>query len=194
MAFIDLIADEAATGPAATIYAEARAAMGYVPNYARAFASQPDVYLAWQQLNRTIRSAGDLRRFELATLAAARKLRSSYCALAHGKILAEKFSDNESVRAFPRGLSPVDVAVVELAEKVVVDATSVTAADVDRLRTLGLSDDEILVVVLAAAARCFFSKTLDALGIQPDSAYGTLDPELRSALTVGRPIEGAVSA
>jgi hypothetical protein len=43
-------------------------------------------------------------------------------------------------------------------------------------------------VVLAAAARCFFSKTLDALGVEPDEAYRDLDPALRDALTVGRPI------
>jgi len=43
-------------------------------------------------------------------------------------------------------------------------------------------------VVAAAAARCFFSKTLDALGAQADSAYAELDPELRQVLTVGRPI------
>ncbi len=43
-------------------------------------------------------------------------------------------------------------------------------------------------VVLAAAARCFFSKTLDALGVLPDASYRELDPELRDALVVGRPI------
>ena len=43
-------------------------------------------------------------------------------------------------------------------------------------------------VVLAAAARCFFSKTLDALGVLPDAEYGELEPRLREALVVGRPI------
>ena len=44
-------------------------------------------------------------------------------------------------------------------------------------------------VVLAAAARCFMSKTVDALGAQPDREYeDRLDPALREALTVGRPI------
>jgi hypothetical protein len=42
--------------------------------------------------------------------------------------------------------------------------------------------------VTAAAARCFFSKALDALGVQADAAYWELDAELREALTVGRPI------
>jgi hypothetical protein len=44
-------------------------------------------------------------------------------------------------------------------------------------------------VALAAAARCFFSTVLDAMGTQPDAAYRTgLEPDLRRALTVGRPI------
>ena len=43
-------------------------------------------------------------------------------------------------------------------------------------------------VVAAAAARCFFSKTLDALCIQADPVLAELDPELRDVLTVGRPI------
>jgi hypothetical protein len=43
-------------------------------------------------------------------------------------------------------------------------------------------------VVLAAAARCFFSKTLDGIGVLPDASYGELDADLREALVVGRPI------
>jgi hypothetical protein len=64
----------------------------------------------------------------------------------------------------------------------------VQQADIDRVRSLGLTDAEILDVVLAAAARCFFSKTLDALGVQPDARYAALDPPVREALTVGRAI------
>jgi hypothetical protein len=58
----------------------------------------------------------------------------------------------------------------------------------DRLRGLGLSDEEIFDVVLAAAARCFFSKALDGAGVAPDAKYSELAPELRDTLTVGRPI------
>jgi alkylhydroperoxidase family enzyme len=86
------------------------------------------------------------------------------------------------------GLDPVDVAVMDLADKVVVDASSVTQADIDRLKEHGLSDAEVFDVVTAAAARCFFSKALDGLGAQPDAHYSELESELRSALTLGRPI------
>ena len=62
-------------------------------NYERAFAERPDVLAAWVQLNGAVKAGMDLRRYELATLAAARRLRSSYCCLAHGTVLAEQFGE-----------------------------------------------------------------------------------------------------
>ena len=160
-------------------------------NYERAFAERPEVLAAWVELNTAIKAGMDLRRYELATLAAARRLRSSYCCLAHGSVLIERFG--EPVEEIARdhrnaGLDEVDIAVMDLAEHVVDDATSIEDSDLQRLRDLGLSDTDIMDVVLAAAARCFFSKTLDAVGVLPDAVYNELDPELREALVVGRPI------
>ena len=163
-------------------------------NYERAFESRPDVLAAWVQLNTAIKANMDLRRYELATLAAARRLRSSYCALAHGRVLAEQFGEPVAEIALDRrgaGLSQTDVAVMDLAEKVVDDAADIDDSDRQPLRDLGLSDEEIMDVVLAAAARCFFSKTLDALGVRPDASFAELDPALREALVVGRPIADA---
>jgi len=160
-------------------------------NYERAFAQRPEVYAAWGQLNGAIKAGMDPRRYELATLAAARRLRSSYCCLAHGTILAERFSEPVAKIAADHraaGLAETDVAVMDLAEQVVDDATAIGDADLRPLRDLGLSEEEIMDVILAATARCFFSKTLDALGVQPDSTYQELDPGLRQALVVGRPI------
>jgi alkylhydroperoxidase family enzyme len=163
-------------------------------NMERAFAERPEVYAAWAQLNGAIKAGMDLRRYELATLAAARRLRSSYCCLAHGTVLLERFDEPLLEIALDHraaGLDEVDVAVMDLAERVVDDATSIGDADLQRLRELGLSETEIMDVVLAAAARCFFSKTLDSLGVLPDASYRRLAPELRDALVVGRPIADA---
>jgi uncharacterized peroxidase-related enzyme len=163
-------------------------------NFEKAFAERPEVLAAWQQLNGAIKAGMDLRRYELATLAAARRLRSSYCCLAHGSVLIERF--DEPVREIAldhrtAGLDEVDVAVMDLAERVVDDAASIGDEDLQRIRDLGLSEVEIMDVVLAAAARCFFSKTLDALGVRPDASYRDLDPELLDVLVVGRPIADA---
>ena len=155
------------------------------------FAQRPQVYAAWAQLNGAIKAGMDPRRYELATLAAALRLRSSYCSLAHGAILIERFGEPVREIVLDRraaGLSEQDLAIMDLAERVVVDATSIGDDDLQQLRDLGMSDTEIMDVVLAAAGRCFFSKTLDALGVQPDASYRELEPSVREALIVGRPI------
>jgi uncharacterized peroxidase-related enzyme len=197
MAFIDTVPDDEATGAVADLYRRDAERMGYLPNFTKAFSSRPEAYAAWLNLNGTIKGAMELRRYELATLAAARELRSSYCALAHGSVLLKQFTDADSLQAIVSdhhnaGLDEADVAVMDLAEKVAADATSVTQEDIDRLRALGLSDADIVDVVLAAAARCFFSKVLDALGARPDARYADeLEPGIRDALTVGHAISSA---
>ena len=196
MTFIETISEDEATGASAELYAADEEAFGLLPNFTRAFSLRPEVYTAWKGLNGAVKGGMDLRRYELATLAAATRLRSSYCTLAHGSVLMDRFLEPETVMAAvidhqSAGLDETDVAVMDLAAKVATDATSVNQADVDRLRSCGLSDQDILDVVLAAAARCFFSKVLDAVCAEPDGRYAGLDPTLRDTLTVGRAIATA---
>jgi uncharacterized peroxidase-related enzyme len=173
------------------------ARMGYVPNYTKVFSLAPAAYDAWFQLNGSIKNGMDLRRYELVTLAVARRLRSSYCSLAHGSVLVDKFFSSESVEKIAAdhgdaGLDPVDVAIMDFAEKVATNATSITESDVDALRAHGLDDREVFQVVLAAAARCFFSTVLDATGTEPDAQYrDSVAPALQQVLAVGRPIATA---
>ena len=196
MTFIETVPEGDASGELTQMYETDREIFGHVPNLTRAFSQRPDVYAAWRQLNGAIKANMDLRRYELATVAAARRLRSSYCTLAHGSVLMDKFVAPDELAAIvadhhAAGPEPVDVAVMDLADKVAQDATTVTQADVDALRAHGLSDAEIFDVIAAAAARCFFSKVLDGVGAQPDARYAELAAPLRETLTVGRPIADA---
>jgi uncharacterized peroxidase-related enzyme len=195
MAFIRTVPVDDAEGAVAEMYEGDRVNFGYVPNFTQGFSDRPGVYAAWRGLVGALRQNMDERRYELATIAAARRLRSSYCSLVHGRLLADRFIGPDAVRSIfagdDTGLEPVDVAVMDLAEKVAADATAVTQADIDRLRGLGLTDPEILDVVTAAAMRCFFSKVLDGLGVRPDAQLAAIDPGLRDVLVVGRPIATA---
>ncbi len=193
MPFVELVA-EPRDDVTRELFDTDLAQRGYVPNFTRLFAHRPGVYKAWRALVGEVAGNMDERRYELATFAAARRLRSSYCMLAHGEILArEHFTADEvaDLALHPDGaeLSPIDRAVVDLADKVAADATAVTRDDVERLRAHGLTDAEILDVVLAATVRCFFSKTLDALAVEPDEVLGAIEPStLRDALAVGRQV------
>lgn len=182
----------------AAVYGAATAQFGFLPNWAVALGGRPAVLAAWQQLNVTIRDGMDRRRYELATIAAAQALRSTYCAIAHTWVLSQKLDlvaadelpQMLTDRAHAAGLSDVERAVMDFAEQVARDAAAVTEADVQRLRDLGLSDDDVLDVALAAGARCFFAAVLDAVGAQADHELGdALGPELTRLLTVGRPVE-----
>ena len=104
--------------------------------------------------------------------------------------IKESFYTSEVVAALVSepANDPVDRAVMAFARKVALSADAVTQDDVDALKALGLTDTDVLDVVLAAAARSFFSKTLDATGTPPDAAFNGLPETLRTALTVGRPI------
>ena len=198
MSFLESVPEASAEGDVAEMYQFDQGRLGYIPNYTRTFSIHPEAYHAWRRLISSIAKPMEERRYELVTVAAAGRLRSSYCMLAHGKILKDKFFDVGAVQQLVEDpalapLDEVDRAVIDLAAKVVVDAGSVTQEDVDELRALGLGDREILDVILAAAARSFFSKVLDATGTLPDHAFNDLAPALREALTVGRPIDAGAA-
>ena len=195
MPFLQTVPPEDASGEVKAMYDKDLAAQGYVANYTRAFSARPDVLQGWLALKDAITSGMDPRLYELATVAAATAIRSSYCSLVHGNILATGYYPPEQVVSIAgdgdeaaAALDTADAAVVRFARKVAEQAEKITQEDVDELRGLGLSEDDVFSIILAAAARCFFSKVLDATGTQPDAVLHDLPDQLRSALTVGRDI------
>jgi len=112
--------------------------------------------------------------------------------LAHGALLRKNFFSANELRAIVKdfhhaGLTDEEVAIMTFSQKVTREANQVGEQDMDELRGCGLSDEEILDVVLACTSRNFFSKTLDAVGAVPDEAYKELEPELLKVLAMGRP-------
>jgi alkylhydroperoxidase family enzyme len=180
MTFIETVPAHDASPDVAAMYDADTELRGFLPNYTQAFSHRPGVYAAWRRLVGAVTENMDPRRYELVSVAAARVLRSTYCTAAHSLVLADKWPDPDR--------DEVDRAVIDLAEKVARDASSVDQSDIDRLRDLGLTDAEIFDVVAAAAMRSFFAKTLDGLGAEPDAQFAQrFDPAAREAVVVGRP-------
>jgi uncharacterized peroxidase-related enzyme len=112
--------------------------------------------------------------------------------LAHGAVLRKNFFSADQLVAIFKdfhnaGLPPEEVVLMSFAQKVTTQAHQVSEHDIDELRGHGLSDEEVLDVVLASAARNFISKASDAVGAIPDEAYLELEPELLQLLSLGRP-------
>ncbi len=193
MSFLNTTAPADARDAVAEMYRRQQATWGYVPNYAKVFCHRPQVLALWGQLLAEIRRPLDRRRFELVTLAAAHELRHSACALAHGLKLREFFSDAEIIALVEgRSVNPLgeaEQALLRYARLVAADAGQVMAHDIEELRRHGYSDAEIFDVAATAAGRAFFTKLLDALGVLADAPLGLVGAALRSALTVGRPID-----
>ena len=198
MAFIDTISEQDVAGEARAMYERQVANNGYVPNYAKVFCHRPEVMTQWAQLLASIKRPMGTRRFELATFVAAIALRSTCCSLAHGRALMEFFS-TEEVLTLARGetpmtMTPAEAALVQFARQVAMDAASVTRRDIDRLKAHGFDDAEVFDIVAAAAGRAFFTKVIESLGVEAEPRLVALDPEVRDALAVGRPVDFAEPA
>ncbi|MET7427009.1 peroxidase [Dactylosporangium sp. NPDC005555] len=146
---------------------------GDATNYERVFTLAPEVYQHWGALSQSVKAGMDLRRYELVTLVAARRIGATYCSLAHAGVLRSRFYDDDALRAIATdwhdaGLDPVDVAVMDFADVVARDPGAVTAADTEALRAHGLSEQDIFHVVLAVSIRRFFGGVLQATGAEPD--------------------------
>lgn len=190
MAFIDTIAAADAEGEVRKMYERQQTAWGFVPNYSKVFCWRPEVMARWGRLLAEIRRPMDNRRFELVTFAAAHALKHTGCCLVHGKALAG-FVGEDAVREIAAGrdseqLSAADHAIVRFARQVALDASAIAAADIDELRRHGLTDPEVFDVAAAAAGRAFFTKLLDALGVETEASVAPFPPQLLQELTVGR--------
>lgn len=192
MAFIDTISESDCNEDVHAMYARQRAHYGYLPNYAKVFCYRPELMGLWAQLQAGIKRNLDKRTFELVTFVAAQTLRSTLCSLAHGSALTE-FMHPRDVMALGRGetpdsLVPADARLVSFVRMVARDASSVTRADVDDLKAHGFTDATIFDVVAVASGRAFFTKLIEALGVEVDAPYYAMDPAFRVAMTVGRPV------
>lgn len=193
MSFIETIGVADANQPVEAMYARQQIAWGYVPNYAKVFSHRPEVMARWGQLLAEIKRPMDKRRFELVTFVAAHELRNTACALAHGTALREFFSDVEilaiAAGAVTDALTSAEHAMLAFARQIATDASKVTEEQVQALKALQYTDAEIFDIAVTAAGRAFFTKVLDALGVQSDSPFLAIEDALRRPLTVGRPID-----
>jgi alkylhydroperoxidase family enzyme len=181
------------TPEASPLYEADAQRLGYIANYTRVFALAPAIQAGWLQLATAVRDGMDARRYQLATLVAARRLRSRYCTLAYAAALSDAHFDAGALTAVvaDRDHSPLDaaeIAVLDFAEAIAADPSAATPAGIDRLRAHGLSDGDIFHVVAAVAIRRFFTAVLAATHTGPDDVYDRLDPALRAALL--EPAEG----
>ena len=173
---------------------------GYVSNLTRLWAWRPDVFEAFNNLRNllTEQAALSLRERSILVCATAANLGDSYCALAWGKTLATTCSPTAAAEVLKckesEELTAQEKALTTWARQVVRKPNSITVQDVDHLRRVGLTDQEIFDATVFVAFRLAFSTVNDALGAQPDRQLAVAAPSaVREAVVYGRSVSEHLS-
>ena len=166
---------------------------GYVMNLTRLWCWRPDVADVFGDARDVLLGDCELAPADVALLVAATAAArsDSYCSLAWGRRLATHVGPDAAAAVVAGGLEGLDDrarALTTWARQVVADPNATTAADVQGLRDVGLSDRAIFEATAHIAFRLAFSTVNDALGAAPDAqAAEAAPPEVRRAVTFGRP-------
>jgi uncharacterized peroxidase-related enzyme len=173
---------------------------GYVSNFIRLWGWRPELFEAFFNLRKLLndQSGLSLRERSILVCAAAATLGDSYCALAFGEKLALETDPLTAAAVLqgkePAELTPREKALATWARKVVREPNATTAEDVERLRSAGLTDQEIFDVTLFIAFRLAFSTVNDALGAHPDRQLAeTVPAAVRDAVVYGRSVSEELS-
>lgn len=141
----------------ATNSIEERSVWDYVPRVVQTFLFQAEGYRAWKARGESLQATAERRWNRLATVAAAAAIR----AVRRTPRRRQRLTSVNQGRADADmcSLDATDLAVVLFAAKVATHTDHITDADVERLRGMGLSDEQVFDIALAAAASCFFADT-----------------------------------
>jgi uncharacterized peroxidase-related enzyme len=177
------------------MYARDVADDGYVRNLSRLWAWRPDVFDAFLNARKLLAEKSELSLRERAILvcATAANLGDSYCALVWGTTLASE-TDPVTAAAVVQckeatELTARERALATWAGELVRKPNAITAEDVDSLRAVGLTDQEIFDVTVFVAFRVAFSTVNDALGARPDWQVAAAAPaSVRDAVGYGRAV------
>jgi uncharacterized peroxidase-related enzyme len=170
-------------------------AEGFVMNFSRLWAWRPQTCDAFSDLRGQLMAKTSLSPRECAVLiaATAASVGDAYCSLAWGTKLAAA-SDPATAAAVLRGsgedaLDARERALANWARKVASDANATVAADVDALRAVGLSEQEIFDATALIAFRVAFTTVNGALGARPDwQLADAAPPAVREAVNYGRAV------
>lgn len=158
---------------------KALANTGSVPNVFRAYAWRPDHFLKWFAHFRLLLkptpglSAAD--RELIGTVVSAEN-RCLYCLTAHGLALRELLADpvlaDRIALDYRRaGLDEKRRAMCDYAAKLTRTPVECDEADIERLRAVGFSDEDIWDIAEVAAMFNFSNRMASATGMMPNREY-----------------------
>jgi len=176
MVWIKTISEDQATGDLKRAYEEISRTRGKVSNIMRAQSLNPNALRAFLELYTTsVYGRSGLSRGEREMVATAVSARNGcdYCVSHHGEALRFYLKNGAQVDSVvggqqPEGLSARAKALIDYALKLTLDPGRIVRADVDALRSNGVSDSEILDLVLLTGYMNLVNRIAQGLGVEHD--------------------------
>jgi len=171
---------------------------GFVPNIFRAQTLRPDVLEAEAEVVRTVLLSDDVlsrvqKEYILLVISAANL--NTYCVAVHCEMLRglgipEDESDQIALDHRQASLPDADTALLDFALKLSQRPTEVGQGDIDRLRTHGFTDEQILESIVMTGLTSYLNTLQMGLGTVPDfeprHAFGLqAGPALKAASRAG---------
>jgi len=172
---IRTVAEHEATGSIKIEYDRLIENFGMVPSMTKVFSIHPNIFELHNDMYRKIMINKTLLPKPVKQIIAvlvADALTCGYCRFWHLRFLAHTGVDQKIIDALKAGdfrRAPVDektLALLEYADRVARDTTAVTDNDVEKLRGLGFSDEEILEATVVVGYFSFLAHVVNALGVE----------------------------
>jgi uncharacterized peroxidase-related enzyme len=175
---LPMIQEEEATDDVARVFAEVKTEMQvpYVPNWGKALAVSPAALATHWDFQRSFYRRITLPRTLTAMIlyTVAETGKCQYCSALNEMYCRTMGIDGETLSALVQDLGNVSPerirAIIAFALKAARVPQEMEAADFDRLRDLGVTDEEIMEIILVAAMSRYTNTLSDVLQIEVDSA------------------------
>jgi uncharacterized peroxidase-related enzyme len=181
---LPIVEEEEATDDVARVFAEVKRELQipYVPNWGKALAVSPAALATHWDFQRSFYQRTTLPRTLIAMIlyTVAETGKCEYCSALNEMYCRTMGIDGQMLSALVKDLGNVSPerirVIIAFALKAARHAQEMGAEDFDRLREQGITDEEIMEILLVAAMSRYTNTLSDALRIDVDSAITeTLD-------------------
>ena len=176
MTWVKIISEDHATGELKRAYELVVHTRGKISNIMRSLSLNPGVLRLFVELYTTlVYGKSGLSRRERETIATLISARNHclYCSTHHAEALRFYLKDDHQLQALkesklPEGMPPRTRAMVDYAMKLTIEPENVTERDLENLRSIGISESEILDLVVLTSYMNFETRMASGLGVSHD--------------------------
>jgi uncharacterized peroxidase-related enzyme len=182
LAWLDVPSEDEVSDEVRALWAKPLEKLGFVPHVLRIFALRPQLLLRWwSYYDELMRGESGLTKAqrEMIAVVVSTQNRCHYCVVSHSSavrkltedpVLADTLATNYKYAR----LEEKERAMLDYAVKLTVESDRCTEADIERLREVGWSDEDVFDIAQVAAMFNFTNRLASGLGWQPNAEYFSL--------------------